>query len=123
MTQEGTLLSLQELQKEWHGTAKSYLVGFCASILLTVLSFLLVLMEWLTGATLIYTLVSLALLQAVTQLLFFLHVGQEAKPRWETLVFCFMVIVLLIIAGGSLWIISDLDDRVMSDMKKEMAHD
>ena len=32
--------------------------------------------------------VALALLQAIVQLLFFLHVGQEAKPRWETLVFC-----------------------------------
>ena len=61
-------------------------------------------------------LVSLAFVQAIAQLLFFLHVGQEAHPRWETLIFCFMVLVLLIIAIGSLWIMHDLNDRVMSDM-------
>jgi cytochrome o ubiquinol oxidase operon protein cyoD len=55
------------------------------------------------------------------QLRFFLHLGQEAKPRWETMIFYFMVLVLLIIALGSLWIMHDLEERVMSNM--EMTHD
>lgn len=106
-------LSLQETQKEWHGSLKSYLIGFISSLLLTSLSFLIVVAHLVSERALSYTLVALALLQAVLQLLFFLHLGQEAKPRWETLVFYFMVIILLIIAVGSLWIMFDLNERTM----------
>jgi len=109
-------LSLKEIQKEWHGTIQAYVVGFTASVLLTAISFALVITRILSGWYLVHTLVALALVQAFVQLRFFLHVGQEAKPKWESLVFYFMVMVLLIIAGGSLWIMSDLNDRVMSNM-------
>lgn len=116
-------LSLKAIQKEWHGTVKSYLIGFIASLLLTTLSFALVFTQALTGPALVYTIIGLALTQAILQLLFFLHVGQEPKPRWETLVFLFMVMVLMIIVGGSLWIMNDLNDRVMSEMMEGMSHD
>lgn len=116
-------LSLKEIKKEWHGTLKAYVIGFVASLLLTAASFLIVMTRLFSGRILIYTIVSFALIQAIVQLRFFLHVGQEAKPRWESLVFYFMVMVLLIIAIGSLWIMNDLDDRVMSNMPMEMPHD
>lgn len=116
-------LSLNEIKKEWHGSYKSYLIGFIASLILTSASFLLVITGTLSGHTLIYILVGLAMAQAVFQLLFFLHVGQEAKPRWETVVFLFMLLLLTIIAIGSLWVMNDLNDRVMAGMMKEMTHD
>ena len=117
-------LSLKETQKEWHGTIKSYVIGFTASLLLTLISFYLVGAKVLSGQTLIYTIVGLAFVQAIVQLLFFLHLGQEAKPRWETLIFYFMVLVLLIVVLGTLWIMHDLDERVMGNMMtKEMTHD
>ena|ERR1700722_8528168 len=116
-------LSLKEIQKEWHGTLQSYVVGFVASLVLTSVSFLMVITRALHGQALMYLIIALAIAQAIVQLLFFLHVGQEAKPRWESLLFYFMVMVLLIVAIGSLWIIYDLNDRVMSGMTKEMSHD
>lgn len=116
-------LSLKEIQKEWHGTLKSYVIGFLASFLLTAFSFTLVMMQLLEGKMLVYTLLILAMIQALIQLVCFLHVGQEAKPRWETLIFYFMGIILLIIAIGSLWIMYDLNERVMSTMNKEILHD
>lgn len=116
-------LSLKEIQKEWHGTYKAYAIGFVASILLTIISFSLVITNLITGQALVFAIVGLALVQAIFQLLFFLHVGQEAKPRWETLVFCFMLMILLIIAVGSLWIMYDLNQRVMSGMSMEKPHD
>src|ERR1700722_18754434 len=106
-----TDLSLKEIQKEWHGTLKSYVIGFLASLLLTAASFSLVITKILSGQLLIFTIFGLAIVQAIVQLLFFLHVGQEAKPRWESLVFYFMVLVLLIVVIGSLWILFDLNDR------------
>lgn len=116
-------LSLNEIKKEWHGTLKSYLIGFTGSLLLTALSFSLVAFKLIAGQFLIYTIVGLALAQAILQLIYFMHLGQEDRPQWESITFYFMVIVLLIIAVGSLWIMHDLNERVMSNMSMEMVHD
>lgn len=116
-------LSLAQIKKEWHGSLKAYVIGFAACLLLTTTAFALVVTETLSGSTLVNTLVALALVQALFQLVFFLHVGQEAKPRWETLTFILMFVILLIIAIGSLWIMNDLNERMMPDMKEMMKHD
>jgi len=117
-------LSLKEIKKEWHGTYKSYLIGFSLSLILTCISFSLVVGDLLSGQNLVYTVLGLAILQAIVQLLLFLHVGQEAKPRWETIIFCFTVMVLLIVVVGSLWIMNDLEQRMMTGMNREqVAHD
>ncbi len=110
-------LSLKEIQKEWHGTYKSYAIGFTASLVLTAISFLLVITQILSGDVLIFTIIGLALTQAIFQLLYFLHLGKEGHPRWETMIFLFMVMVLLIIALGSIWIMYDLNNRMMPGMK------
>lgn len=107
-------LSLNEIKKQWHGTFKAYAIGFTLSLLLTSISFYLTATHSLSGNALLYTLVGLAITQAIIQLIFFLHLGQEDKPRWETLIFSFMVLILLIIALGSLWIMNDLNSRMMS---------
>lgn len=114
-------LNLQETQKEWHGTYKGYFTGFILSVILTLLSFGLVVSHKIEGPFLVYLVVGLALVQAIVQLLFFLHVREGAKPRWEMLIFYFMVTILLIVVIGSLWIMHDLDDRVMSGMMSGMS--
>lgn len=108
--------SLKEIQKEYHGSYKAYLIGFILSLTLTLISFYLVYVKALPPASLIYTLSALAIVQAIVQLIFFLHVGKEDSPRWETLIFLFMVLILLIIVFGSIWIMNDLNSRMMMDM-------
>ncbi len=97
-------LSLKQIKKEWHGTLKSYLIGFTVSLILTIISFSLRDKVMIAG---------FALTQAVCQLFLFLHLGSEAKPRWETIVFYFIFLILLIIVLGSLWIMFDLNRRMM----------
>lgn len=118
-------LTLQTIQKEWHGTLKGYLMGFISSLLLTMLSFYLVIWKVLPEQHLIYALILLALCQAICQLIFFLHMLQEEKPRWGAIIFSFMVAILLFIAIGSLWVMRDLNQRMMPDMNmnKEKPHD
>lgn len=121
-------LSLKQMKKEWHGSYKAYAIGFIASLVLTSIAFVLVINETISGMTLVHTLVALALVQALFQLVFFLHVGQEPKPKWETLTFCFMFLILVIIAAGTIWIMDDLSARTMPEMAstsemKEMSHD
>jgi cytochrome o ubiquinol oxidase operon protein cyoD len=115
--------SFDEVKKEWHGTLGAYVVGLLLSLLLTACSFGAVAAGLVDRQSAPYLLIGLAVLQAIVQLRCFLHVGQEGDPRWELLVFYFMVMVLLIIAGGSLWIMKDLDQRVMDNMPMEMTHD
>lgn len=105
--------NLEEIQKEYKGSLASYVKGFVASTLLTLLAFGLVIFKLLALKTLIYTIVILALLQASVQLHYFLKLGFEEKPKWESIIFTFMFIILLVIALGSLWIMFDLDQRLM----------
>jgi cytochrome o ubiquinol oxidase subunit IV len=117
-------LSLKEIQREWHGTLKSYVIGFIISFVLTAISFSLVISRLFSDQILIYTILGLAIAQGIAQLLFFLHVGQEeAKPRWASIAFCFTVFILLIVLIGSLWIMHDLNDRMMPNMNQEHSHD
>jgi len=110
-------ISLREIKKEYHGSLIAYLIGFVLSLIFTGVSFFLVYFQVFPAHFLIYTIAGLAFFQAFIQMLFFLHLGQEGKPQWETLVFYFMLLVLLIIVLGSLWIMYDLDQRVMLNMR------
>lgn len=105
--------NLTEIQKDWPQTLNLYIIGFFLSILLTGVSFSLVLFKDVLGSLLTYLLIFFALVQAAVQLIFFMHMGKEAKPRWMTTVFGFMVVVILIIVLCTLWIMWDLNHRVM----------
>ena len=64
------------------GSYASYTVGFILSLVLTVIPYLLVTRFLLEGAALIGALVAFAVAQLVVQLVFFLHLGRESRPRW-----------------------------------------
>lgn len=87
---------------------KTYVIGFILSLALTLCAYLMVANHTLKSG-LLGAVVVLAILQLFIQLIFFLHLGQESKPRWNLTVFGFMLIVLLILVGGSLWIMTHLN--------------
>jgi cytochrome o ubiquinol oxidase operon protein cyoD len=96
-----------------HGTLGTYIYGFAASVALTITAYLVVTQRLFSTANgLIAAVIGLALLQFLIQLLFFLHLGQEAKPRWKLFVFIFMIGVVCILVFGSLWIMSNLNYRM-----------
>lgn len=98
------------------GNLKSYFIGFLSSILLTLAAYFLVVGTSLTGWLLYAPLVLLALTQMWVQVRFFLHLGKEAKPQWNLLAFLFMLLVISILVLGSLWIMNNLNARVMPTM-------
>jgi cytochrome o ubiquinol oxidase operon protein cyoD len=101
---------------------KAYVYGVTLSLLLTLAAYLPVDRGWLSGNALIATIVGLAILQAGVQVVLFLHLGQESKPRWNSLLFLFMMIVVLILVLGSLWIMYHLNYNEMPDMDTLMHH-
>jgi cytochrome o ubiquinol oxidase operon protein cyoD len=106
-------MTLERVKAEWPISLKHYMIGFFSSLLLTIVSFAVAIYKLFSINALIFTLVSLAVIQAFIQLIFFMHLGQDAKPKWLTLLFWFMILVVLIVVLLSLWIMFDLDKRMM----------
>jgi cytochrome o ubiquinol oxidase operon protein cyoD len=116
-------LTLEQTLKAWHGSVRYYVIGFVGSLLLTLVSFSLVAFDLIAVELLPFVLAALALVQAAVQLKFFLHLGAQSKPKWETLIFWSMITTLFIIVAGSLWIMSDLNQRTMPPELMEHIHD
>lgn len=93
---------------------RTYVNGFVASIILTVGAYTLVVNHALSGWPLVFGIVALALVQLLVQLVFFLHLGRETKPRWKLVVFLFMLMVIIIFVTGSLWIMNNLNYHMLT---------
>jgi cytochrome o ubiquinol oxidase operon protein cyoD len=94
------------------GTLASYVAGYIFSIYLTITAYLAVYNHLFSNTLLAVIIVGLALVQFVGQLLFFMHLGKETKPRWKLAVTLSMILVVSILVGGSLWIMSNLNYRM-----------
>ncbi|KND50377.1 MAG: cytochrome o ubiquinol oxidase subunit IV [Parcubacteria bacterium C7867-007] len=93
-----------------HGTLSSYVIGFILSIGLTLLAF------WVAptlGLLAVPAIVITALIQLFVQLIFFLHMGSESKPRWNLLIFVLTGVIMAIVIVGTLWIMSNLEELHM----------
>ncbi|TAH32119.1 cytochrome o ubiquinol oxidase subunit IV [Candidatus Saccharibacteria bacterium] len=96
-----------------------YSIGFAGSILLTLAAYLLVTQAALSGGILLAAITILAIIQFFVQMFYFLHLGEEARPRWRTLSFVAMAGVLLLIVFGSIWIMNNLNYHMMSPMETD----
>jgi cytochrome o ubiquinol oxidase operon protein cyoD len=97
-----------------HTSLKGYLIGFIASLILTLAAYFLVAHHILAGNSLVAAITVLAVSQLIVQLLFFLHLGRESKPRWNLVFFGFMFLIVGILVIGSLWIMNNLNYNTMS---------
>ena len=101
-----------------HASVESYVIGYVLSLGLTLAAYFYVYEHNLLHATsgpgpwLVPILITLALGQFLTQLIFFFHLGRESKPRWKLVVFLMMILIVSIIVFGSLWIMSNLNYRM-----------
>lgn len=105
-----------DLHHGWNVSFKPQFQGFVLSLLLTVAAYRIVTHHELTELTLLLTLFITGILQALVQLIFFLHLGLESKPHWNTITFAFTVLVILIVIGGSVWIMNNLSYNLMPNM-------
>ncbi len=91
----------------------AYAIGFVLSIALTILPLALLWMRDegsapLSPAMLYAAFVAFALIQLCVQLSFFLHMDEEERPRFNLTALCFALLVVGIVAGGTLWVMHDL---------------
>jgi cytochrome o ubiquinol oxidase operon protein cyoD len=97
-----------------HGSYKSYILGFIFSVILTALSFGVVLGQVFSGSTAVAALAILALVQVLVHLTFFLHMNASSEQRWNVVAFSFTILTAAIVVGGSLWIMHNVSVNMMS---------
>jgi cytochrome o ubiquinol oxidase operon protein cyoD len=96
-------------------------LGFGFSLALTVIAFALTEQhlsshhQFPPHSFLIPLFVILAIAQLFVQLTLFLHVGEEGKPRWNLAALAFALIVVVILVGGTLWIMHNLAHMQMQE--------
>lgn len=95
----------------------SYVGGFLLSISLTLMAYFFVIEKVLSGWLLTLSLAAFAFLQVCVQLFFFLHLGEEKSPYLNLMAFLFMLLMVLILVIGTLWIMYNLDYRMLDSMQ------
>ncbi len=111
VTQELVIRTVEREQASLH----SYTIGFLSAVVLTLLAFVVAGKHTIYGNKLIAVLLGLAMVQFVLQLVFFLHVGREAKPRWKQLLLIMMIVFAVILVIGSIWVMYSLSYRMTPD--------
>lgn len=96
-----------------HGSVKSYIVGFILSVILTVIPFWMVMTSAFSKPVLLVSILVLAVVQIVVQLVYFLHMDRSSEEGWNMIAFVFTVIIVAILVIGSLWVMFHLNHNVM----------
>jgi cytochrome o ubiquinol oxidase operon protein cyoD len=90
-----------------------YLFGLVLATGLTVASFAMVHTNLIWGPGIAVALAVLAVAQIGVHLVFFLHLTTAPDNTNNVLALAFGVLIVAMIIGGSLWIMSHLNDRMM----------
>lgn len=98
---------------KWNADFKPTIIGFVTSIGIILAVYFVAINSDLPNSHLIFIVLGMAIVQAIIQFVFFFHLGVESKPRWNLMTFFFMVMVITIIIGGSMWIMNNIDYNLM----------
>ena len=92
---------------------KGYIIGFVLAIVLTIISFSLVMLKGMNRRTIMAGIFIAAILQMLVHLHYFLHLDKSSSSRWNVITLVFTAILLFIFIGGTLWVMYTLNSRMM----------
>jgi len=101
--------SFDSTKLESRKTLHSYITGFILSIVLTLVPYILVMDHLMTPIVLVGVILVFAFIQLAVQLIFFLHVKQESKPRLNLTIFILFFCTILVVVIASIWIMQHLN--------------
>ena len=90
-----------------------YIVGFLLASALTTASFYVLNTSLIWGPGIPVALVVLAIAQIGVHLVFFLHITTAPDNTNNALALAFGVLIVALVIGGSLWIMDNLNQRMM----------
>jgi cytochrome o ubiquinol oxidase operon protein cyoD len=94
-------------------SAKPYVIGFVLAIILTVIPFKLVMSGALSAHATLWWILGLAVVQIVVHLVYFLHLDRSAEQSGNVMALMFTALILLIVLGGSLWVMHNMNANMM----------
>ncbi len=95
------------------GSLKSYLTGFVLSLILTAIPFALVMSGTLSSSAILAGIFSASIVQILVHLHYFLHLDTSSAAGWNMLAMIFTLLIMVLFVGGSIWIMNDLNYRMM----------
>ena len=105
------------------GSLLTYVTGLGLAILLTAGSFYFAGSNAIWGPGIPMALIMLAIAQMGVHLVFFLHITTAPDNTNNVMALAFGVLIVLLVIGGSLWIMSHLNQNMMPmDRIMEMQH-
>jgi cytochrome o ubiquinol oxidase operon protein cyoD len=107
---------LSKMPTSLHGgevTIKPYLVGVVLALVLTAIPFGLIAVRTLRPIQIFVVIGAAAIAQVIVHLRYFLHLDLKPSSQNKLIALCFAAVVLLILVGGTLWIMFDLNYRMM----------
>lgn len=105
--------TLPESARERRQERRSYVVGFVLSLALTLPAFWLVATHAWPRPALLWTVAAAALVQMAVHFRWFLHLRFKGQTREDLQLVLFTVLILVMMAGGTIWILTDLAGRMM----------
>jgi cytochrome o ubiquinol oxidase subunit IV len=96
-----------------HGDLPTYFTGFALSLVLTALSFGAVMSGFVPHGMILPAISLLAVVQLLVQLFFFLHLGASREQRSNTVILTLTVMLVVIVVGGSLWVVHNANENMM----------
>ena len=96
---------------EHHGRG-SYLTGFVLAVVLTAIPFVVVAKHMLSPVNTMLLIAVTAVLQSLVHLRFFLGLHLATSPRENLLAISFTAVLIVLMVGGSFWIMIDLARRM-----------
>lgn len=93
---------------------RPYVIGFALALVLTAIPFGLVVAHILPPFATLVIIAILAVIQVAVHLRFFLHIDLKETPRENLIALAFAALLIFVMVGGSLWIMLDLNARMMS---------
>ncbi|MEO7775083.1 MAG: cytochrome o ubiquinol oxidase subunit IV [Steroidobacteraceae bacterium] len=100
-----------------HFTLRTYLTGFLVATVLTAVPFWIVMGRPIASAEVsAVVVVVLAVAQIFVHTFAFLHVNSRAQGGWTLVAYVFTAVLVLILIGGSVWIMLHLNANMMPGM-------
>ncbi|MEX0276086.1 MAG: cytochrome o ubiquinol/quinol oxidase subunit IV [Ruegeria sp.] len=91
---------------------RRYVIGYGGSLLLTLAVFTIAYIYGIQRPGVFFSIGLLGLVQLVVQLVYFLHIDRRRSSREDLDLILFSTLVLLIIIGGTVWILGNLAMRM-----------
>ncbi|MDB6061427.1 MAG: cyoD [Verrucomicrobiaceae bacterium] len=106
-----------------HGSMQGYVIGFVLSVILTAIPFWLVMEKVISSSAMtVFVVLSIAAVQIVVHMIFFLHMNSKSEGGWTMLALIFTVVLLVIMLAGSLWVMNHLNTNMMPMSAHDMSN-